>query len=195
MPGGRPADVVWTYFGKVEEGGHMRAVCHGCELKFSPVVRRLWAHARVCLLLVERGYDVNGAPAPMEDDDMPSSASSMVRSASSQSSGSSNSSLGNVSTDEGPRKRPKQTCLHPVVTDQKTKDALDMLLTRFIVGANLPFRAVEHQEFKKFMSVCRPGYKTPNRHDVAGELLNALYRAELEKTIINVWLFPQSLSS
>jgi len=57
---------------------------------------------------------------------------------------------------------------------------MDQQVARFLYATNMPFHAVEHPEFKKMITLLRPGYQPPSRHDVAGPLLCHIHQ-QLEK--------------
>ena len=57
-PGGRPLDFMWLYFVRSEESDGVRANCKSCGATVSPVVCRLWMHARNCEDLKGMGYEV-----------------------------------------------------------------------------------------------------------------------------------------
>jgi len=61
------------------------------------------------------------------------------------------------------------------------KCAIDEQVARMIYATNSPFRLVEHQEFKKLMSMMRPGYRHPSRKEIADKFLPAIFQKEMEQ--------------
>ena len=173
-PGGRPLDFVWLYFVRSEESDGVKANCKGCGAMVSPVVCRLWTHARNCEDLKGMGYEVvPGTDGESQSEVGGSSGASCV----SDGAASSNA----IPASSSKKRRLLQAQLNPVVTDGATKRLLDEQLTRFVVAANLPFRCVSHPQLKVFVDLCRPGYHLPDRKTVAGELLDSVYNKELRR--------------
>jgi hypothetical protein len=151
MPGGRPCKGVWHYFIKHPGTtvGSTRATCKGCHEEMSPNPARMEKHAQSCVKLITAGFT-----GQLEDEvEEPVALGPPVK-----------------------KRKVKQELLQPVVTDRGTKELLDLQLTRFIVGANLPFRCVTHPEFVKLIRQLRPGYTPADRKTIAGSLLDDLYR-------------------
>lgn len=46
----------------------------------------------------------------------------------------------------------------------------------------MPFRAVENEHFLKLLRDLRPGYKPPNRKQLATKVLDRLFEEEMKKT-------------
>lgn len=63
-----------------------------------------------------------------------------------------------------------------VKTAMCVKDELDQLLAELFHGTNTSFNAIEHPAWEKFMAICRPGYKLPTRHGLAGPLLDKVHQ-------------------
>jgi uncharacterized protein YuzB (UPF0349 family) len=57
-------------------------------------------------------------------------------------------------------------------TPVATKSVIDEQVARYLYATNTSFKAVEHAEFKKLVSLLRPGYEPPSRFDIAGRLLS-----------------------
>ena len=70
-----------------------------------------------------------------------------------------------------------------IKTTLKEKEHFDYLTARFIYASNLPFKTVEHPTFLEMINNLRPGYKPPNRKDIAGNLLDSVFESEIEKSI------------
>ncbi|XP_011860419.1 PREDICTED: uncharacterized protein LOC105557715 [Vollenhovia emeryi] len=63
---------------------------------------------------------------------------------------------------------------------------IDLQIAKFVYSTNSSFRLVEHKEFKNMISLLRPGYKPPNRHTIANELLDNVFtsvRQSMEKDL------------
>ncbi|KAM1457224.1 hypothetical protein ACFX13_035285 [Malus domestica] len=68
----------------------------------------------------------------------------------------------------------------PVVTLTFNKKRLDRRCVRWIIIAEMPFRVVDQEDFRDFISDLNPKYKLPNRHKVAAAVLE-LYVEEKAK--------------
>ena len=64
---------------------------------------------------------------------------------------------------------------YSIKADSAAANQLHIQVARFFYACNIPFNAAEHKEFKKMISLLRPGYSPPNRKDLAGHLLNSVY--------------------
>lgn len=58
-----------------------------------------------------------------------------------------------------------------VKTSVKDKNKLDVLVSKFMYGCNIPFSVVESEHFINMIHSLRPGYDPPSRKRIAGELL------------------------
>ena len=78
-----------------------------------------------------------------------------------------------------PAKHPKTCQSHmtsySIKTDSAAANQLHIQVARFFYACHIPFNVAEHKEFKKMISLLRPGYSPPNRKDLAGNLLNSVY--------------------
>ena len=123
MAGRRP-DPLWAcYLKDTSNPKTLRAQCLGCDHVMSGLVARMIKHADACTKLHETGRwnaPVAAAAAPKRPAE------------------------GAV----GDRPAKQQTL--PVVRTSRTEsDELNRQLTRFVVAANVPFKAVDHPEFHK----------------------------------------------
>ena len=62
------------------------------------------------------------------------------------------------------------------------KASYDKSVAKVVYATNSPFRIVEHPTFRKLISDLRPGYTPPDRHRIAGELLDAVHTEVLAET-------------
>lgn len=60
-------------------------------------------------------------------------------------------------------------------TTDAQRHQLNIQVSRFVYATNSAFRSVEHPEFLKLIQMLRPGYKPPNRSNVANELLDEVH--------------------
>lgn len=71
-------------------------------------------------------------------------------------------------------------------TTEAEKSQLDLNVARFFYSCNIPFNAVEADEFSKMVKSLRPSYTPPNRKALAGPLLDKVYldvKDEMSKDI------------
>ncbi|XP_063222783.1 uncharacterized protein LOC134531131 [Bacillus rossius redtenbacheri] len=190
---GRKKDPIWIHF--VEEptlsGKGLKATCKSCGKQLMGLVARMKKHIETC------------QKEETEEDHL-------CESESAQRSCRGNDSLAIVrktggqissSTSQGPSMQTKRTHhnenngdseikkkfhqtlvdTHLVKTNSNQKCILDEQVARYIYATNSPFRQVDHPEFKKMVSLLRPGYKPPTHVQIGGDLLDTLYTAEREK--------------
>jgi hypothetical protein len=62
-----------------------------------------------------------------------------------------------------------------ITTDKKMQEQLDEQVARFFFSCNIPFSVVEQEEFKRLMTMLRPGYKPPNRKTLGSTLLDKVH--------------------
>ena len=62
-----------------------------------------------------------------------------------------------------------------IKTDSAAANQLHIQVARFFYACNISLNVAEHKEFKKMISLLRPGYSPPNRKYLAGHLLNSVY--------------------
>ncbi|KAM1883871.1 hypothetical protein ACFX13_005180 [Malus domestica] len=67
-----------------------------------------------------------------------------------------------------------------VVAHTFNQKRLDMKCVKWIIKAEMPFRAVDQEDFRDWIHDLNPKYKLPNRHKVAAAVLE-LYFTEMEK--------------
>jgi hypothetical protein len=85
-----------------------------------------------------------------------------------------------VKTESGP---PKKVALSSFVvrTTPADKNAIDEQIARMVFATNSAFSLGEHPEFKKLVSMLRPGYIAPTRKEVSDKLLPVVFAKEKEK--------------
>ena len=162
VTGGRRLDVVWLYFTRATDvKGNVKATCRGCATEICGIVKRMWTHASTCQELVTIGL--------MEEVQVLTQPASQCSSTT-------------TSADGSPqRKKARQTLLQPLHTDSATRARLDLDVARMIFATRSPFCMVENDKFSELICGLRPGYKPPNRKQVAGVLLNTVYEQEFAK--------------
>lgn len=186
MSCGRKRDPMWTFFDEIkpsEEKKSVRAKCKKCKIEMVGLVARMKIHLEKCTgkrhstdyLDISHSEDED-----IEDNENVLTVSNTLKrkfdTPSSSSSGSTFSSQGkrvnlDKSSGEG------NSALHKFITrtSQNEREKLDIQVARFIYGTNSPFKHVEHIEFVNMIKLLRPGYKPPNRKQVANELLDEVY--------------------
>ena len=65
-------------------------------------------------------------------------------------------------------------------TTKEEKINIDLQLGRYIFATNSSFRSVEHTDFRKLSKLLNPSYTPPNRHEIGGKILDAVYEEEIE---------------
>ena len=68
-----------------------------------------------------------------------------------------------------------------IQTTQIDKKKFDLQIAKFVYGTNTPFTHVEHPEFVKLINQLRPGYKLPNRHNIANNLLDEIFNTTISE--------------
>lgn len=93
------------------------------------------------------------------------------------------SSLSSSITKKGTQQTSKNAIGDFVIrTTQIDKKRFDLQTANFIYSTNTPFRHVEHPEFVKLINQLRPGYKLPNRHNIANTLLDEVFNVTISET-------------
>ena len=197
---GRKQDVVWLKFKRITTAGKAgcKAECLRCHKVMQGLVARLKQHVDSCnQTLAENDFDIMDlSDEPHLSSDIssstPSSSASVcvtagepkiavkrqntgmtVTNSIGKTSVSSASIPTSITGEPKPKAKRQDTVTDFVVkTSQSDKDALDLQLARFVYSTNIPFSVVEHPEFKKLMTMLRPGYRPPTRYDVSGKLLD-----------------------
>ena len=152
MQPGRPRSGLWANFEKFGPPSHPRARCRGCGEEMAGQPERLRAHQEKCKKVRVVGPDDQTGS---ENVKTPSSSSS--------------------SPACPPAKRQCQRMLCPATTTEANRAALDLQLCRFVLATAIPFRVVEHPEFKTLISMLRPGCRLSGERAVAGDLLESVY--------------------
>ena len=145
MPGGRHLDDVWRSFSRSKDAkGNTRASCHKCGKNVADLTTRMTAHLQSC----------HESSEPTRRDEIPDEPSDY--------------SATTPRTEVPQAKRPRhQSMLSPVVTDAHSKSRLDLQMAKAFIACNIPFRAIENEQFSNLLGMLRPGYKPPNRRQVS----------------------------
>ena len=84
-----------------------------------------------------------------------------------------------VAGEEQPQfKKLKQISLPIERLSSAANSELQLVVCRFVVGANLPFAAVENPCFLQILHKLRPGFRPPTREAISGEFLDKRYGEE-----------------
>lgn len=172
---GRRLDNVWVHFKKipanllVDPPTTAKARCKLCRVTISPLVARMKKHLEKCsqnqIGLEDSANEAEGSNINHIDS-------------------SSDSSLEVIAPARKIKKINEPSVMkHVVTTNKQQKSDLDEKCARMIFATNLPFRVVEHLEFKSFCESLRPGYKLPDRKVVGGELLDKVYKKVQEDSL------------
>jgi len=169
---GRKKGGEWGMVSEVE-GDDRRVLCDYCMESISNKIERIRNHLKKC-------------SAKKELDKHKKCSLGSGFASSSCSSSSSNCSSGSSIKDSTenyapPTKSQKVMTGYVVSTSQEQRKKLDMQAARFFFSSNIPFCAVENEEFVKFCSMMRPGYIPPNRKKMGGELLDAVHHEVAEE--------------
>lgn len=150
MPGRKCADI-WKSFERIAQGKGWKAKCKTCGHVLQGIIDRMKAHAATC--------------TPPDNDVTIINAD-----------GATTASPSTSPTQPRKRVRPTSTLTPFVVkTSKSDKEGLDELLAEMFYSTNTAFNTIEHPSFAKFIAKCRPGYKLPTRHELAGPLLDKVH--------------------
>lgn len=69
-------------------------------------------------------------------------------------------------------------------TSKYTKDKIDQAIAQYFFASNTAFRQIESKSFINMVQTLRPGYKPPNRQQLASSLLDRVYN-NIEKLLQN----------
>ena len=64
---------------------------------------------------------------------------------------------------------------HIISTDKSTKESLDEQAAKAFYACNISFNVADHPQFKKMISMLRPGYESPSRKELAGHILDNVH--------------------
>jgi len=169
--GGRPTDPIWEHFTRVENNGKSEAMCNKCGHKQAVKVDRMKIHYKTC------------NKAETSNSDNAKEPTDMTESIKSEHDRPNRTELP-AEESETAKKRKVQLGLEKFVckTSPETKNQLDIIVSRFIYGCNIPFAVVEHELFKNMITALRPGYQPPSRKTLAGDLLETV-NTELQGTM------------
>jgi len=172
--GGRPRDPIWEHFAELDTCGKLQAMCKTCGHKQSVKVNRMKEHLKVC-----SKESVDNEPNPT-----PSSSQNLQQNTTIQHSESVQSEPGEESKVDSSKKRKMQLGMEDFVfkTNNEVKNQLDMAISRFFYGCNIPFAVADHELFHKMISTLRPGYQAPSRKTLADKLLDNV-STELQTTM------------
>ena len=182
--GGRPKDIIWEHFMKVEVGGKLFARCNYCSHQQSIKACRMKTHYSKC----SKAPKMNAADVqtesliPMKPVKRP---------------------FEEETENQPPTKKviiQQNMSSHIVKTSGTTKSNLDLLVAKFFYSCNIPFAVAEHHSFTELMQGLRPGYQPPTRKalsehllDKVTEELKAPMRQQLkDKTVTLVEIFDHS---
>lgn len=188
---GRKKHPIWEQFISIPQEHNAlktnRVRCRKCKAELVGLVKRMEAHFEKCRNNRDANNDEDEDEVVLlEDAGVPrcSDSSSSTSVAALQSKSTSASSSVSVNTS---MKR------FTISTSQEDKKKIDLQLSRYMFATNTPFNHVEHPQFLKLMEILRPGYKPPNRKQVAGSLLDEVYnstqesvRDELKNKVVNL---------
>jgi len=162
--GGRPRDPIWQHFAELETCGKLQAMCKTCGHKQSVKVNRMKEHLKVC----SNAEGVDSEPNPIL------SSQNLEQNTAIQHSESVQSEPGEEGEMDPTKKRKMQLGMEHFVykTSTEAKNQLDMAISRFFYGCNIPFAVADHELFRKMIATLRPGYQPPTRKTLADKLLD-----------------------
>ena len=170
---------------------HEKAKCKDCGALVSANVARMKVHQTEKHENWDKETDKNISTefesSLISNSNMQNSSLSLA-SSSSQNSNITHSTPANRNREQSTSKsnKPKQSTLTEMPAFIKTtklqKMEFDAQCAKFIYGTNSAFSTVEHAEFVAYVSALRPGYLPPNRHQIAGQLLDAEYVKVMKNT-------------
>jgi hypothetical protein len=185
--GGRPRDPIWEHFTEVESNGKCEAMCKTCGHKQSVKVHRMKDHFKTC-----NKSETETPPAQTPNSDSEAAQpqpSEHNQSSTNTSSGSIKSEGRSAAADgEGPGNKAQKRKVQPGIeqfacrTSSEAKNQLDIIISRFFYGCNIPFAVAEHELFKKMITALRPGYEPPSRKALADNLLDTV-TSQLQTTM------------
>ena len=73
------------------------------------------------------------------------------------------------------KKKQRSLASFVIKTSAETKDSLDLLVAKYFLCTNTAFKNIENSHFINLMEKLWPGYKPPNRKQLAGPLLDRVY--------------------
>jgi len=154
---GRPADPVRQFFVKVDG---TKAKCINCDVLISNKIERLRSHQHRCSakkrVIVHDDTDNQHTDVDVQ----PPAAKRQVI-------------------------QPQISCF-AVKTDNKMTDQLDEQCARVFYSCNIPFNVAEQKEFKKWITMLRPGYKPTNRKELSNSLLDKVYNSINEQVAVEL---------
>lgn len=175
---GRKKHPIWEQFIAIpQENTTMktsRVRCRKCNKELCGLVKRMEVHFRKCSSVSTTDENSDVECLDLEDaGPSTSSEDSSARSVTALQSKSASASSSSVSLNVSMKK-------FTITTSQEDKKKIDLQLARFMFATNTPFNHVEHEEFLKLIQILRPGYKPPNRKQIAGNLLDDVYNSTQE---------------
>ena len=133
--GGRPKDLIWVHFYRLEEESKVTAQCKLCLHVQTCKPERMKTHYAKC-----SKQSKQSDPAVAPDDAVVPQIQAEKRA----------SSL--TESSQPPRKKQADLSSHVVCTTGAEKEELDQSVAEFVFGLNLPFSVVEHRLFKDMLS-------------------------------------------
>lgn len=195
---GRKKHAIWEQFTSIPQENTTlktnRVRCRKCKKELVGLVKRMEAHFQQCSTTTGSNTDANlDADRDVEEEllsDAGSSRSSDNSSATPTSVTTLQSKNASTSSSASVNISMKRFI---IATSQEDKKKIDLQLSRYMFATNTPFNHVEHPELLKLMEILRPGYKPPNRKQIAGKLLDEVYNStqeavknELKNKVVNL---------
>jgi len=162
--GGRPRDPIWEHFAELETCGKLQAMCKACGHKQSVKVNRMKEHLKVC----SKAEGVDSGPNPIL------SSQNLEQNTAIQHSESVQSEPDEEGEIDSTKKRKLHLGMEQFVykTSTEAKNQLDMAISIFFNGCNIPFAVADHELFRKMIAALRPGYQPPTHKALADKLLD-----------------------
>lgn len=163
---GRKLDNIWIHYNKINlntsSGTSLKAECKKCRYQLSALVARMKRHHEKCAKSIDSEVD------EIEPFSSPTASTSK-----STCSVLEVNDVIDLALPVPPKKVKSNVSLSNFIikTTKEEKIVLDEMCARFIYATNLPFRVVDHKEFKQFCEKLRPGYTPPDRKTVGNHLL------------------------
>lgn len=167
MSGGRQKDNIWIHFVESKTIGKSgsRAKCKRCDKELQGIPLRMKAHYDQCI----QSQSTAIASTDLETSVLEGSLDMDKE------------NRGLWSSHPTKKRRSSSINEFVISTSKARKEELDGLLAEVIAACKLPFVFTEHESVKKFLDALRPGYKPPNRKQIAENLIPELYEKTKKK--------------